>query len=842
MANRISLADGNFTDAASWATIDSTFLVVGGTSYTALTTSLLASTAFQPGAVTVDGVAIKIGALQYANPTNKMTLELYNATGAVVIKTVLVNCSDLPPASSVDYDGGWAFLKFDAPVLLVAATNYQIRLKLDSTSSATWIQTNGTANNWQHMLRIPGTTGAPAAGDNLHIMGELVAPDNVGTTPATWGATRVITMDNTATTDFGDGANANEHLPGFSINSHGTLAWGYAAGVQYYLKVSGDFLLYCGGMMTMGTVANPIPRDGSAILDFDCLNANTRYYFRPKGTSTVIVQGLSRTAGKDIWNCKLNGDLAVAGVTANVDTDTGWLNGDEVAFAPTRTTYTEMETRPLNGNAGATSFAFTGGASYVHSGTTPAQAEVILLSRNVKLRWPAAWYAGVVWYGRTIADCAWVFFDGGQAWTGPQTGSINFQYCSWRLTVNTNLIEMANAAVNNFTFEHCCFYAINNTSYSLIWLAATTGVNYRINDCITIGGNIGFNLADNAGYIDNLVSSGAYAQGIYMSDATDPMTMQTSPTLVAHSNQSNGIRLSACFANMTFTSIVAWRNATGGLCIGPGTWTNAFINVTFSNVELFGNVLKNLELYASHINTRILGGSLAGDSSFATTNGIYRDTNTRNIFCELTFDNVTLGKVEGIKVAHTNDVHWNGGWDAIKLLFRNCLLASATEFAGLPTNIPYCPESAMSVRCAKHDQTVGGSHKMWTPRGWVACENTTFRTAAPSEKLSPLSATFKLESGVKRVAVANSGVVTISCYVRKDASYNGTAPRLMQKANPAIGLSVDTQIAATVLTVTDTWYLFTGFTGAVTDDGVCEFVVDCDGTAGNIFTDDWSAS
>lgn len=38
------------------------------------------------------------------------------------------------------------------------------------------------------------------------------------------------------------------------------------------------------------------------------------------------------------------------------------------------------------------------------------------------------------------------------------------------------------------------------------------------------------------------------------------------------------------------------------------------------------------------------------------------------------------------------------------------------------------------------------------------------------------------------------------------------------------------------------WEALTGTTAAVTADGVLEFVVDCDGTAGNLFVDTFSAT
>jgi hypothetical protein len=64
----------------------------------------------------------------------------------------------------------------------------------------------------------------------------------------------------------------------------------------------------------------------------------------------------------------------------------------------------------------------------------------------------------------------------------------------------------------------------------------------------------------------------------------------------------------------------------------------------------------------------------------------------------------------------------------------------------------------------------------------------------------------------------------------------------MQRANPAIGVTNETVLATSSLTLADTWYLVTGTTAAVTDDGVIEVYVDCDGTAGNIFVDDWSVA
>jgi hypothetical protein len=89
--------------------------------------------------------------------------------------------------------------------------------------------------------------------------------------------------------------------------------------------------------------------------------------------------------------------------------------------------------------------------------------------------------------------------------------------------------------------------------------------------------------------------------------------------------------------------------------------------------------------------------------------------------------------------------------------------------------------------------------------------------------------------------------VTIAVYTRKSVlgdgtAYNGNQPRLILKANPAIGITTDTVIA-TAAAAAGSWEQLTGTTASASDDGAMEFVVDCDGASGGwINVDDWSAS
>ena len=95
-------------------------------------------------------------------------------------------------------------------------------------------------------------------------------------------------------------------------------------------------------------------------------------------------------------------------------------------------------------------------------------------------------------------------------------------------------------------------------------------------------------------------------------------------------------------------------------------------------------------------------------------------------------------------------------------------------------------------------------------------------------------------------AVASGGTVAISAYLYKSAigdgaAYNGGQPRLIQRANPALGLDSDV-VLATYSAGTGAWNQISATSSVANDDGVLEFIVDCDGTAGWVNVDDWAAA
>ncbi len=260
MATLISKATGNFTDANTWAVVDTTTFLDNETVSTALTTSFAQTGNLAPGAITIDGIACKLSptaALNIGNGTATLSMELFNQTTSTSIVTVTLAATDLPAnVNNTAYPRGWILFKF-ASTLLVAAQNYRIGLKVSAAGGTgltiSFCSTSGS--NWNRMFRTT-TTQAPASGNQLHIIGEHTGS---GT-----GNSFTVTMDNTATTSFGTVTSVTQ---GITVGNRGTLTFGTTASTNYYLKFRGIFAVYDGGTLNVGTSGTGIPSTSTAVLE-----------------------------------------------------------------------------------------------------------------------------------------------------------------------------------------------------------------------------------------------------------------------------------------------------------------------------------------------------------------------------------------------------------------------------------------------------------------------------------------------------------------------------------------------------------------------------------------------
>lgn len=828
MATLIAYANGNLTDAsATWKTCEA------GTDATQFvqtsTTNVISSTYTWSSAFTItngsviEGIALLISRNNSTSAT--FTVGLSEDGGSTAVREVSVSTADFGTYSSgASSHPTWYFFKFSSTYTGDGGVDYKVGVKATGASTIVY---GASSNNHARALRT-STTAQANTGDNM-----IIAPEY--TAASTYTAFSVI-MDSVASTDYGF----------LGIGRNCSLAYGYSASTNYYLKLSGNLTVGFEGTFTMGTSANPIPRNSTAVLEFDP-TTDGEFGFISYMSSTVSMQGLSRTSGKNIYYCLLNTDEAIASTSLGVDTDTGWLDNDEIAIGSTTQTYSQAEKGALNGDAGASTLTVDGfagaggGIAYAHGGTSPVQAEVILLTRNVKVRSSSSTIMSYVYFAEGTIDVDWVeFYYLGEAATGKygvtvnvSTGSFNMQYSSIHDCEDGGLYN--SSALNNFTLSYNVLYnTASATANGGIYIVATSNVltiTYNIVMRCSASSNYGIYLGDMGSTVTNNIASSNNGNGFRFAESG--VSVGTFSDNIAHSNAAYGMAgiSSTQYITATFTNCTAWRNASYGFYIGI---TNYGV---LDNYVAFGNGNANILLPQGVV---ILNSvTLSSDSTFSTPRGI-----TAGYFAKCYIYNSDFSVVTGIKTAHTtSDIDVGSSYMAGDIFLYNTTLGATTEvssYLSLPPN--------SSVRSQKHDKTAG-NHKTWTKGGIITIDTTAsmYRTASPSVRLTPGSASNKLETGGFKVNVNSGQTCTPSIYVRESVvgdgtDYNGNRTRLILKRNDAIGITSDTTIDTATVSSEGAFEQLTGTTAAAADDGVMEFVVDCDGTTGWVNVDDFSAT
>lgn len=836
MARLKSIASGNWTNASTWCVVDTTSHNDSELIATLVTNSYVASNTFTPGAIIIDGVAIKIS---YRNPSPSGTVSVaMDQAGSTVAGTeVTINVSDLPEIGTALFNGGWSYFKFSAPVTLAAATLYSVKIKTSVSGQLNCFAQ--ASSNWSRML-VTTTTQAPVAGDDMIIAGEYTG---LGTANII-----TVTMDETASTDYGSGVftitgSGTPSLSSYAlhISGKGVLTWGTSAATNYQLKLSGNLNVYGDGVYNMGTIGSPCPRDSTMTLIMDCL-ANVEIGIMVRNLGTFNTQGQSRVSGKNIYYCKLNTDEAIASTSLGVDTDTGWLDNDQIVVASTTRTAGQCEAGTLNGAAGASSLTVDGfggaggGLAFAHSGTSPTQAEIVLLTRNVVICGSSATLQTYLDIKSTaIVDCDWTqfkWFGSGTANkrgidNGATTGSVSFQYCvlnTFAVTNSLGYFQSSSTAANSIFSNN----VIWNTAAESIYVNATSANTCVIDSNIVVNSGISpipARLLDVGGTFTNNIFVGG-GQGAIINEAAIIGTISNNTW---HSN-SNVIQFLAMIGG-TISNTVIWRNNAA-----PFQFTNSINNVVMDGLTMFGNLTNNVNLLTCS-NITFNNFVSNGDSTFSTPTGI-NIAGGINLCYGIRFTNSTFGVASGIKTAHTQDLLCAAQYADI--VFENCLFASPIEVTSQNTLLV-----GSRIGSNKHNQT-SGNHRSWFKEGNITID-TTIHNGSPSERLTPNNASLKLKSGIMRIAVSSGETLTISVKVREStvsdgAIYNGNHIQLIVKKNISLGITSDTVLATATVASHGAFETISGTTVSVTDNGVLDFYVDCNGTTGWINVDDWECS
>lgn len=844
MAMLISRATGNFTAAATWGVADSATgsQLTNPSASTNTTTSYVYSSTFTGTNTRVsDGIALFLKRL---NTTGTVTVALSDDNGVTATRSVTVNASDLPA------DESWVFFKFGTTLTLDGGTDYRVGVVASDADNAL-IYRDGTAGNWARMVSTT-TTAAPATLDTLLIVGEW--------TGAGASSSYTVTMDSTSTTlDIGSLSTVvpTQINPGtyngIQICQNGTLTWGSSAATNYHLRISGNLVVWSGGTYNMGTSGTPCPRNSTMLLRIDGSGPSGIAIYLMKG-SVFNAYGQSRTAGKDYFTCKLSSDVSAGGTTLTVDTDTGWLDNDAIAISSTTRTATQSEKGLLNGAAGALTltvdgFAGAGGSlAFAHSGTSPTQAEIILLTRNVVIFNDSSSVANLNIGTSTTTErqstaqvnLRWVEFRySGINLFAVGAGYLNAQYCSFGGTSTASaILQMTSATgTSNTVFSNNVCFSSSSVNLTLASNDSSTNniVQNNIILCASTSGTV-YNLLSTPTL--STVNSGTFSGNVAVGGTTGfsiPTPKFQVYDLVVHSCSGTGISMSIPISASNFN---IWRTGITGLTIGTASTTNPAQTI-LNGLTIFGCTTRNISITGA---CSISNAIIAGDSSFSTGVGAELSGFSGNVAL-VNFSNCSFSPTSGIYTAHTTaDIALPDSNSKPQILLSNTELRAATEIS----NANASSISALGfIKSSKHDQTEG-AFKSWFQGGIIERDSTLFNTAAPSERLTPTSATIKLASG-SRLGVLDDGTTkTISVYVRKSATgdgaqYNGNQPRLIVKANPAMGINTDT-VLDTMTAAVGSWEQLTATTPAVNADGALEFYVDCDGTAGWVNVDDWSVT
>lgn len=846
MAVKATIATGNWLTNGTWGTVDATsFANTAETSHTVTTAfSGTRTAAFTPGAIVVSHLGVKLSVRTGTTGTFSIHLALNSTHVEVAGTLVTINTADFPVAATADLNGGWHFFKLATPVTLAAATAYELECTTSSGNQISLFR-DSTAGNVSRAL-ITTTSAAPTTGDDVIINGEYTGQ---GTSNAF-----TVTYDETATTDYGSTPTAANGLiqPGIAVCNKGTLAVGTNTGTNYNLKLSNALIIYSGGVFTSGDTTNKIPRDSTFTFQTDP-GTNVDYGLVCRALGTWKSQGLSRTISKDIYYCKLNTDEAIASTSLGVDTDTGWLDNDVIAVTTTTQTAAQCEAGALNGAASAStltvdSFAGAGGGlAFAHSGTSPTQAEVVLLTRNVVYRGTSSSLQAYILIDNTaIVDIDWTEFK----WLGSNTaskrgmnintttGTCDIQYSSFHdfLVTGSRGVDIGSTSGSGITFSNNVMFNIDN---AIFINTPTSGIqtitnNFFIKNVASINmvslGDIGSTFTGN-------VMCGSGSVGLITSETNGIFGTFSNNT--CHGNVGGGYAFQSSLFGGTVTNLTCWRNLSGGINFNSSP--TCIANVVFDSPVFFGNNGDSIRIAQGGIvlyNVTFLNMVSNGDTTFSTTNGI--NIGAAGLSINAKFINCDFSTVSGIKTAHTNDVILSS--NALpQIVFINCKLGGANEVA---TSSNMGENSFVSSQ--RNDQT-NNTHKSWYKYGTIILDTSFYRTASPSERLTPNNASNKLSSGIRQAAVSNGATLTPSVYVRESVTgdgtdYNGARARLWVKRNDAIGITADTLLATATISSEGAFQQLTGTTIAATDAGVMEFYVDCDGTTGWLNVDDWTVS
>ena len=796
---------GNWNTAATWSTIDATSFLNSEASTQTTSNAFTSTSAFTPGAITIDALGIKLNARNAGAGT--LSLRLAIAGVAVVGSTVTINMSDIPSASVA----GWVTLKLATPILLLAATAYTLQHQTSINGSVSYFR-DATAGNCSRVLRISGAAGAaPTTGDTVFITGDY---SSAGT-----NNNYTVTMDNTT-------ANSVNYA-NIEVSDRGTLTSGVVASTSYYFGTSGNLIIDGGGTVNLGTTGSPMPASSTLDVLFNA-GTNVSIGIITRGTSPIF-----KTFGDHRANMrvKLAADAAASATALTLDTNIGttWKNGDTIAIASTTATGSQCESVVLGADSSGTSIPTVGALANAHSGSSPTQAEVINLTRNISIHGASV---TLQTYANFSSTCTVSCNDTEFKWMGSATattrgidlltttGSATFVGCSFHnFEVASSISLNLSGTAANVTISDCVMFKIAGAA---IFTGATISTAITMDSIValmnTTASNSLMTIACTAGSFTNITAVGGTLGNISFSCTTSTPSSFTINNIISHSSGSTGISILITNDSSTYlmvSNLTSWRNTTRGINVGSN-------NIIVDTGVAFGNAFSG---YALNNCSNVITRSIVCNAGITVLqpNGFELNTESAACFFDLCSSGVTQTHSNGdVQIFLARQWH-----DAT---FRNCTMSSSTLMV-TSTNL----SPSAGVKFQRINGTLG-NHKFYKKFGIMTRDTVIFNANTQSIRLTPNSATNKLIYNLHKIAMKTGQSAYVYCYVRKSVAgdgtaYNGNQPRLILLADSAAGILSDT-VLATAAGAAGSWELLTGSLPVIPDNMAYTIAIDCDGTTG----------
>lgn len=832
MAVQFSAISNLWTDA-TWQTVDSTSYLKSEAASTATTTSYVASQAFTPGIITVEGILLRIKGTT-TTPTGTLSVQLWNSTGSAQVAVVTCNATDITN-NNTTYDGGWCYFKFGAAVTLLAATNYQVRV-LSSVSGTVTVYRNATAGNWSRGL-VTTTTASLAASDDVIICGNITA--------AATTTVNTVTFNNTSATTYSS----------LEVGAYGKLIGQNSASTNYILTISSTGILRVShnGIVELSTTSSRLPSTSTFVIKMtNASNGDNFIDIRNFGTFRVV--GATKTR-KDT----LAANAAASDTSLTTSTSTGWKNGDNLGIAGTGGTNQQMQ-RTLNADAVGTGLSISVGLTNATLGTSPVQADIINLTSNFKIQGTSTTLASYVkGVNTSVIECDQIEFQfmGISASIGAiyintnnaaeTTGSTIVTDCScWNNAAGYYFVNSpTNALISGVYIDGCVYYTTSTTGTCFLVFPNFNGPINSFKNLVTIGNNIGTFMTTNdfgRTIVDNIISANCNTSGFCIYGYNKPRNTYALYTNCKAYSSTYGVY--TLLASTAYTaSLFKMNNFTSYRCT-YGIYLNGdVINCSFDSPTLFSNSGSNIRL-GNSTDCKFTNGSFQGGTSVVSPYGIIFESGTyRN---NIIFERCLFGTV----TQHTTgDIYCDNYF--YNIIFNNCTSGSTT--------LVYQPTFISGPSKIKFQRLNGtsGNNRTYVQNGTLINDTTIYDVGPSSLRMSPnfmgVIATnltnFKMISTIFPMSISSGNTATVSIRVRKSVigdgtAYNGNQPRLILKSNPSAGSTYNNDIVcATASAAPGIWETLSyTLPSAVIDNVGMEFYIDCDGTTGWINIDTFVSS